>query len=527
MRPLTTLLLTLLLAVIFIPVLATGIASPSAVAMELLITDVTIVSPERSEPLENAWVGVREGKIAWVGSGEIPGGVKDWPRVDGDGGFLVPGLLDAHVHLGSVPGMAWNQQEENPELVSAYREQLPRSYLFHGFTSLVDLAPGDPASLDAFRALPHAPDVFSCSNPLVLANGYPMVFGPPEVRFKSFPNFLYDPAQKENIPATFRPEDHSPAATVARVAAAGGSCVKTFIEDGFGPAKIWPVPTVEMLREVATASQEAKLPFLAHANSFDAYTLALDGGAEVLVHGLWSWDGLPTPPQGQPSAELPTPLKALAKRLVETETATMPTLQVIAGDRALFEPAFLEDPALKRVLPEELLAWYGTEAGSWFGRDLVQQLPPAMRSVEGAHEVHTRVLERAERFTAHLATSGGRFLFGSDTPSGPGYGNPPGYNGYLELRRLAEVGIPLPTLFAAATLDNARAFHLDDRYGSVEPGKVANLLLLKKNPLETVEAYDSITTVVLRGEILKREELAAQTAGDSDAVGSSSSAAGP
>jgi imidazolonepropionase-like amidohydrolase len=108
---------------------------------------------------------------------------------------------------------------------------------------------------------------------------------------------------------------------------------------------------------------------------------------------------------------------------------------------------------------------------------------------------------------------GGRLLFGSDTPSGLTYGNPPGLNGYLELERLAEAGIPLDRLFRAATIEVAKAFRLDRRYGTVEPGKVANLLLLRANPLETVEAYDAIDLVVSRGEVLDRAALAAEAGG--------------
>ena len=88
------------------------------------------------------------------------------------------------------------------------------------------------------------------------------------------------------------------------------------------------------------------------------------------------------------------------------------------------------------------------------------------------------------------------------------FGNPPGLNGFLELRRLAEVGIPLDRLFAAATIEAARAFNLETRYGTVEAGKVANLLLLRGDPLKTVTAYDAIDLVISRGRVLERASLA-------------------
>ena len=66
-------------------------------------------------------------------------------------------------------------------------------------------------------------------------------------------------------------------------------------------------------------------------------------------------------------------------------------------------------------------------------------------------------------------------------------------------------------IFLAATISNAREFKLDTQIGSIEPGKVANLVLLKKSPLESVEAYDSISSVWVHGREILREGLAAGT----------------
>ena len=72
-----------------------------------------------------------------------------------------------------------------------------------------------------------------------------MSFAPPEVRFKMFPNFIYDPKQAASIPAEYKPEDHTPAADVARVKSQGGICVKTFYERGFGKDKNLPVMSAD------------------------------------------------------------------------------------------------------------------------------------------------------------------------------------------------------------------------------------------------------------------------------------------
>lgn len=505
----TLLSLSLNLGLVLLPGNARSEALPaSSQADGILLTEVTVISPERSEPLPQAWVEIRSGLIVAIGQGTPPESTEDLPRKEGGNRYLLPGLIDSHVHLESIPGMTFPQQQANPKLVKAYRKQLPRSYLFHGYTSLVDLAPRDPKVLETIGRSPVAPDIFSCSNPLVLANGYPMAFLPTPLRFRLYPNFLYDPRQGDAIPKEFRPENHSPAAAVERVAEAGGVCIKTFVEDGFGIQKTWPVPTVEMLSAIKTATRQHQIPMAVHANSFDAYASALDGGADILVHGLWTWDQHQKTDRGEGSG-LPKPLQDLLQKVIASGTAVMPTLQVLAGDRALFDSTFLSDPRLLQVLPAELVQWYRSEEGGWFAQSVLEGLPLNQQTPKAAYDLHTRALSRGERVAAFLAHHRGHILFGSDTPSGPSYGNPPGYNGFLEMRRLADAGLPLDRLLAAATLDNARAFGLEDRLGSIAKGKVANLLLLEKNPLETVDAYDSIEGVVLHGRWLDRESLAA------------------
>jgi imidazolonepropionase-like amidohydrolase len=110
---------------------------------------------------------------------------------------------------------------------------------------------------------------------------------------------------------------------------------------------------------------------------------------------------------------------------------------------------------------------------------------------------------------AYLAANNANFLFGTDTPSAPTYGNLPGLNGYLEMQQLQKAGLSLAQIFEAATLSNAREFHLDSQLGTIAPGKIANLLLLDKSPLETLDAYDSIDTIWIHGKAVARESLVA------------------
>jgi hypothetical protein len=133
--------------------------------------------------------------------------------VSGKGQFLVPGLIDSHVHVASVPGISFDQPESKSQMVKQYFQQLPRSYLYYGYTTVVDLLVADHQVLEDFRHAPLHPDLYDCGEPLVFANGYPMSYVPPAIRFKLFPNFIYDPKQASGIPSEYKPEEYTPAAT--------------------------------------------------------------------------------------------------------------------------------------------------------------------------------------------------------------------------------------------------------------------------------------------------------------------------
>lgn len=115
---------------------------------------------------------------------------------------------------------------------------------------------------------------------------------------------------------------------------------------------------------------------------------------------------------------------------------------------------------------------------------------------------------------AYVAERGGNIVFGSDTPADPAKTHVPGYGGFKELRHMQAAGMSPRQILTGATLGIARAFGADDELGTVQPGRIANLLLLARNPHESVEAYDSIEKVILRGRVIDRADLAA-TAGSS------------
>jgi imidazolonepropionase-like amidohydrolase len=467
------------------------------------ITDVTIVSPENLADLARGSVLIENERIARVernASTKPPAGAT---VVSGEGGFLIPGLIDSHVHLASIPGvtldLTLNSDAAHAMMLADYYKQLPRSYLYFGYTTLIDLAVVKREVLDDFRRAPLHPDLYDCGPSLPLANGYPMSFAPPALRFQLFPNFLYDPAQSANIPAEYKTQDHTPAAAVAADKRVGAICVKTYFEHGFGKDRNLPVITPAMASEVRNAATANGLVMMMHANSFEAQQFAVNAEVDVIAHGMWNWGTLDKQP------ELPPEIKALLDRMVQKRTGYQATIQVMRGLRAYFDPEYLKMPEIPQIIPAPLLAWFNSPEGKWFRKEIDEDNTPDAEVSEGFDRGPIR---RVRQVVGYLATRNANFLFGTDTPSAPTYGNLPGLNGYLEMQQLHEAGLSLEQIFKAATINNAREFKLDSQVGSIERGKIANLVLLKTSPLKSVDAYDRIVTVWVHGRPISRDRLA-------------------
>jgi hypothetical protein len=499
MANLTKLFAIALLAVSF-PVIALSGPAPSETPQRTWIIDVTIISPENLEHIEKGSVLIENGRIVRVDRKARPKKPADAQVVSGKGLFLIPGLIDSHVHLAIVPGMDFDQMGSKQQLVREYYRQLPRSYLYYGYTTLIDLAVFDRQVLQDFRKAPDHPDLYDCGESLPFANGYPMSFLPSPLRFQIFPNIIYDPAQADSIPVQYKPEDHTPASAVAAVKRSGGVCVKIYFERGFGRNHNLPVMGPDVLAEVRRAATENGLVLMMHANAFEAQKFGVGGNVDVLAHGMWNWGKL------SKSEDMPSEIKQVLDEVVQKKIGYQATIRVLYGETAYFDPDYLQMPAIPKVVPKALLDWFNTPEGKAFKKNVDNEGAPDA-TVRAEYEQGP--IRHVRLAAGYLASKDANFLFGTDTPSAPTYGNLPGLNGYLEMQELKKAGLSLKQIFLAATLHNAREFKLDSDLGTIERGKIANVVLLQKSPLESLDAYDSIVTVWVHGKAIPRADLAA------------------
>ncbi len=104
-----------------------------------------------------------------------------------------------------------------------------------------------------------------------------------------------------------------------------------------------------------------------------------------------------------------------------------------------------------------------------------------------------------------LHKAGVPFLAGTDTP--PGVYIFPGFSLHEELQRFVAAGFSPLEALQTATLHPAEFWGMEDRAGTVEPGKVADLVLLTANPLENIANTQKIAAVVAAGRYFSRSDL--------------------
>jgi hypothetical protein len=296
-----TLLLDMLL-------LSTAIVS--ADSAKTWIVGATVISPERPDSGHVLHVLIDGDRIAAV-TPTVPADLAGVAVVHAEGRYLIPGLMDSHVHLTGIPAIPYPMRAQHPDLVAAYLRQVPRSFLRYGYTTVVDLIVTAPRPLQTMRAAAARPDIYDCGGALPVPNGYPSQNAPAEYRFQIFPNTVVDPAHTENFPASEDPTTHTPRAAVQRILKGGGICVKTFFERGFGRDRNLPVPSADLMKEIVAAAAAARVPVLLHASSIEAQTFGVDNGISIFAHGMWNW-GTYTGDQS-----VPQEVQAVLDRIVE------------------------------------------------------------------------------------------------------------------------------------------------------------------------------------------------------------------
>lgn len=405
----------------------------------ILIRNVLILDGTGADPISDGAVLIRGKRILEV--------LERPPRrtpartqiIDGKGQCLMPGLIDAHVHIGAVDVDIRKQQREMyPSLLLVHSLRVLEETLQQGFTAVRDAGGADPGLREALRqGLIKGPRLLVCGRPLSQTGGH----------------------GDFRMPAEQAPALENPA----------GLC--TWVCDGVGEVR---KATRELLRQ---GVDQVKVMAAGGAMSPSDELEAVQFSPEELKAVVWE-------------------AQAAGKYVMAHVYSSRSILHCLkAGVRSLEHGNLLDEEAAWAIRDRgaflvPTLATY--EALGRMGPDL--GIPRA--NMKKIHLARERSLEALS--TAHKA--GVKIASGSDLLG------PMQSLKALELELKAKVLGPMGAI-VASTSTNASLLGLETLLGSIEPGKLADLILVDGDPLEDIGVLqrhqEGITLILQEGRILK------------------------
>ena len=431
-------------------------ASAFGIETSLVIEGCSVFETADGRMLPNRTIVIRGEMIAAVtGPDERADIPLDAVRIDGRGKFVIPGLIDAHVHLVHVLDFA-----------HLTGDQVLPHYLAAGVTSIrstgdeivaatlvARLAAGSPQT---------SPRVFTCS---------PLLDADPPIH-RDVGRAITDPNQVRSLFDDLAPWDVT---TIKIYAGTGRAVGKAIIDEG----------------------HRRGLFVTGHLGHYPAQAAVADG-IDGLEH-IWSVFNYIIPPEiaGQPGhrgrIDLNNPLcESLIADLVKHKTYVDPTLAVFRNMILLPDVPEVRDHPDNARVPRRLREFWPV----YLARTGCPQGGPL--------DDRRREFAKFQELTGKLHRAGVPLLVGTDSPE-PNV--PPGFALHQELEMLVESGLTPAAALQAATLNNAKVLRMGERLGAVEPGKLADLVLLTANPLDDIRHTRTIERVIRGGKSVSPQEL--------------------
>jgi len=452
----------LALASIFALVAASDASAGGAAAAATLIRNTTVIDGTGAGPSSGVDVLIRGDRIAAIGPGlDVD---EDTRILDGSGKYVMPGLIDTHVHL-QFP-IVFQLTPEQREIVV---EHTPKAFLYNGVTTVLNVsAPNDwiLPRRDAQRAgRLVGPTIYALGESFKPVGGWGSRHGG---------------ASKDAAEARQMALNH---------VAEGVDGFKIIIEDGLGSQGTHVEIPEDMLQAIVAVARDNDMPIYTHAINLHEYHRAADIRSKAIIHGLED-----RVPDGDGIIE-----KILSYNIIITPTVSLFESFLRPDPRAGFD---LEDPVLENTLPTFLLEKM---------RDKAYMDEEKRLFSEASHmDAYTWARSRIPVFRENVAqmhAAGVTFAVGTDGGGTVGY-NFQGYNTPWEVKILVECGFTPMEALVSATRNGARLIGIEDEVGTVEPGKLADLLILSGDPLDDIENIRQIEWVIQRGTPSRRDAFA-------------------
>jgi imidazolonepropionase-like amidohydrolase len=426
-----------------LPVVLSLLISQAAFAEVVVLQGATLVDGTGRAPLKNAVLVIDAGRISAVGPADKVKAPQGARTVDLNGRTIIPGLINAHGHVGLVVGGQSRADGYTRENVQSQLVQYER----YGVTSVLTLGLNRDLVYDVRdeqrRGTVPGATLFTAGRGIGAPGGAPPV--------PSAPDQVYRPKTPEEA-----------VANVEEAAAHKPDYFKIWVDDVFGK---FPKMDPPVFKAAIDAAHRHSLKVASHVFYLADAKAVITSGVDALAHSV----------RDQPVDD------ELVAMMKKRGTFYVATLNVDASFSAFADdPALLDDPFLTGALPPESVQQF--RSPEYRAKVAADPNVPKARAA----------LENGMRNLKTLHTRGAHIAFGTDSGANPV--RVQGWGEHRELELMVKAGLSPMEALVAATRGSATMLGISDR-GTLEKGKRADLLILAANPLDDIRNTRKLVSV--------------------------------
>ncbi len=459
----------------------TPVTSPN-----IMITNARLIDGTGQSPQTNFSIRIHSGVIIETGL-NLP--VNNEVVFDVAGATVMPGLIDSHVHLASVPGAVFRDDDIDTQ-VQLMGHHL-KSYLAAGVTTVLDT--GISARLismiqDYMSAGGIGPNIYALGPAFITPDGY-----------MDDPRF-YGKNGRESFPAAVTSRNDIINLLNEFESIPGIIGAKVLMDYGMGPWDVWPIHSPEIRDIIIEETSARNLPLWVHAMDEPEQTIAIEMSAKTIAHAGFLNEKVSD---------------SHVSRLRDSGVYINTTLTVANFQRGEFHHEWVDTDLARLLIPENerltaknCSAWKDAMATLY---DLIvpESQPEFMKKFVYAIRGISNLSQtsNAAKSLKKMYDAGIPLTLGSDAGNWAVFLNYfHGWSSIIELEHMKSAGMPLSAILTAATKTPSEMMGLSDSIGTIEPEKTADMIVLGDDPLSDIEAYRSLLWTIKNGIIKTPEE---------------------